>query len=396
MAFRSFISSWYGNIQVLMLLAAASSFLITFYTTALSVPWSITLTKHLLVFVFSFVLMFLAFLPIGYGVYRLDASSYLRQNELLRYLIQFILLVFLLGAIALRVVYAVYLVFFNVDLQQAEYFERDYVVVLFCLIMVQVYYVLRKDRKLRSFTLKRIEILKKWLSQRDEIILEYDKRVSLLQLQLGESNVEKTQIILHYEAELEKVREEKNHIVLQHETELEELHVERNKMIMHHRNELEELKARKQRLRRSHELMTVDEMRFKGCLQEISEQILVIIATGNEWVRISQVAYFYLKEGSSRSKLVDIKLLDGREGKVDFESLSKIEKLWPNLVFRAGRGLLVVHLAIRGLAKEDDAYVLEFYGVQQERHKVQADAYEKLFKLREQWTTLIPERADYS
>ncbi|WP_031289094.1 hypothetical protein [Sphingobacterium sp. IITKGP-BTPF85] len=154
-ALRFFFRSWYGNVLILMLLAATSSFLITFYTTALSVPWSITLEKHLMIFLFSFVLMFVAIFLISYVIYRLDANSYLRQHELLRYIIQFILLVLLMGAVALRVVYAVYWTFFRVDLQKAEYFERDYVVVMFCLIMVQVYFAIRKNRKFSAYALKR-------------------------------------------------------------------------------------------------------------------------------------------------------------------------------------------------------------------------------------------------
>ncbi|NJI74058.1 hypothetical protein HCX49_12675 [Sphingobacterium kitahiroshimense] len=373
-ALRFFFRSWYGNLWSMFLLAAISSFLITFYTTELSVPWSLTLRKHMLIFLFSFILMVLAIFPTGYVVYRLDTDSFMRQHELLRYLIQFLLLVMLMGALALRVVYELYLALFGVDLQKAEYFERDFVVVIFCLIMVQVYYFIRKERKVSAYTFKRNQIMKMWLLHREESIDEIGSgKVVLLQ-------------------ELKESRAQQESLRMLHETQLDELSVERDKLIKFYEDDLQELRARKQHLRSSHELLSMDEMRLKICLKELSDEVLVIIGAENEYVRIPQIAYFHLKEGSSRFKLVDVLLLDGREGKVDLESLAKIEKLWPNLLFRAGRGLLIMHLAIRTLLKEGDMYFIVFYGATQEKYKVQTDVYKKLLKTRAEWTKLIPER----
>lgn len=373
-ALRFFFRSWYGNLWSMFLLAAISSFLITFYTTELSVPWSLTLRKHMLIFLFSFILMVLAIFPTGYVVYRLDTDSFMRQHELLRYLIQFLLLVMLMGALALRVVYELYLALFGVDLQKAEYFERDFVVVIFCLIMVQVYYFIRKERKVSAYTFKRNQIMKMWLLHREESIDEIGSgKVVLLQ-------------------ELKESRAQQESLRMLHETQLDELSVERDKLIKFYEDDLQELRARKQHLRSSHELLSMDEMRLKICLKELSDEVLVIIGAENEYVRIPQIAYFHLKEGSSRFKLVDVLLLDGREGKVDLESLAKIEKLWPNLLFRAGRGLLIMHLAIRTVLKEGDMYFIVFYGATQEKYKVQTDVYEKLLKTRAEWTKLMPER----
>jgi hypothetical protein len=369
-ALRFFLRSWYGNLRSIFLLAAISSFLITFYTTARSLPWSLTSPKHLLIFLFSFVLMVVAIFPTAYVVHRLDNDRLMRKNELLRYLIQFFLLVILLGAIALRVVYAIYWALFGVDLQKAEYFERDYVVVLFCLIMVQVYYAVRKERKARNYGHRRYQVMKKWLSQRDERLKEHaHDRVLLLQ----------------------ESRSEQQRFILQHEAELNQWAVERAQLVELYENQLHELRVRKQHLRNNHELLSRDEMRLKIFLKELNDAVLVIIGAENEWVRISQIAYFYLKVGSSRSKLVDVLLLDGREGKVDLESLAKIEKLWPHLLFRAGRGRLIMLLAIRTLCKEGDTHVIVFYGAQQERYKVQVDVYEKLLKIRAEWARLMPE-----
>lgn len=373
-ALRFFFRSWYGNLWSMFLLAAISSFLITFYATELSVPWSLTLRKHMLIFLFSFILMVLVIVPTSYVVYRLDTDNFMRQHELLRYLIQFLLLILLMGALALRVVYELYLALFGVDLQQAAYFERDFVVVIFCLIMVQVYYFIRKERKVRAYTFKRNQIMKMWLFHREESIDEIGSGKVLLWQELQDS------------------RAQQENLRILHETQLDELSVERDKLIKFYEDDLQELRVRKQHLRSSHELLSMDEMRLKICLKELSDEVLVIIGAENEYVRIPQIAYFHLKEGSSRFKLVDVLLLDGREGKVDLESLAKIEKLWPNLLFRAGRGLLIMHLAIRTVLKEGDMCFIVFYGATQEKYKLQVDVYEKLLKTRAEWTKLMPER----
>lgn len=342
----------------LMLFAAASALLITFYTTALSLPWSLTLGKHLLIFCFSFVLMLPAVLSIAYGVYRLDTNDYLRQHERLRYLIQFMLLVFLLGAIALRVVYTVYLLVFGVDLEEGEYLERDFVVVMFCMIMVQVYYFIRKERQISTYRIRRYRVMQHWLLERDGEIKEWEDKEQKLQKEIEALQVSKRALGNRYE------------------------------------NELEELRRRKQRLRANHEQLSLDESRLKACFKELGEQIQVMMGAENEWVRIPQIAYFYLKEGASKFKLVDVQLLDGRKGTVDMESLSKIEKRWPNLLFRAGRWLLIQHLAIKDVYKDGDIYILELYGEGQERFKVPVEVYDKLVKIRSEWDNVMSKVRD--
>ncbi|ULT25067.1 hypothetical protein KUH03_40465 [Sphingobacterium sp. E70] len=160
---------------------------------------------------------------------------------------------------------------------------------------------------------------------------------------------------------------------------------------MNYEHELNELRNRKQRLRANHDRLSSDENRLKACLKEVSQQIEVMIGAVNEWVRITQIAYFHLKEGSARSKLVDVRLLDGREGTVDIDSLAKIEKLWPNVFFRAGRGLLIQQLAIKDQYKEGNDYIVQLLGIDQEQLKVPAEAYDRLLKIREEWA-LVNER----
>jgi Bacterial cell division membrane protein len=338
---KSFFRSWYGTLWIILLLAAISSCMVTFYTTEESLFSSITMKKHGLIFLFSLVLMLLAIVPVAFVIYKLDSYKFLGQNEIIRYLIQFALLVLVLGAVALRIVYKVYLVVFGQDLQKGDYFERDFVVVMFCFIMVQFYYAFRKERKINNYKKKRVKVMQKWLLQKDEQIRAEEKKS--------------------------------------------------NELRRHYEHELNELRNRKQRLRANHDRLSSDENRLKACLKEATEQVEVMIGAINEWVRIPQIAYFHLKEGSAKSKLVDVRLLDGREGTVDIDSLAKIEKLWPNLFFRAGRGLLIQQLAIKDQYKEGNDYIVQLLGIDQEQLKVPAEAYDRLLKIREEWA-LVNER----
>lgn len=343
-ALKPFFRSWYGNMRIIVLLAGISSCFITFYTTYESFFSSITRERHIIIFLFSWLLMLLAITPVAYVVYKLDASTYLGQNDKIRYPMQFLVLVLLLGAIALRVVYKIYLALFGVDLQKRDYFERDFVVVMFCLIMVQFYYAFRRERIRNNFRKKRSKVMQKWLLQKDEQI--------------------KTQ--------------EREH----------------NELLMHYEHELSELKSRKQRLRANHDRLSSHEIRLQTCLKEATQQFEVMFGALNETVRIPQVAYFHLKEGSAKSKLVDVRLLDGREGTVDIDSLAKIEKLWPNLFFRAGRGMLIQHMAIKDQYRDEGDYIVELFGESNERLKVSSEAYERLLEIKREWMRILPEDED--
>ena len=288
-------------------------------------------------------------------VYLLDRDTYLGQHEFQRYLLQFVGLVLLLGAVALRVVYKVYFVVFGADLQKTEYFERDFVVVIFCLIMVQVYFVIRKERKARAFGIRRKQVLQKWLtkSQQENEALTANSASTIAKLKTAIQDQQQ-----NYE------------------------------------HELNELNKWKQRLGARHDQISFDEVRMKNCLKEAGEMIQIMIGATNEWVRMIQVAYFHLKEGSARSKLVDVQLLDGREGTFDMDSLAQIEKRWPSLFFRAGRFRLIQHFAIADCRKVDDGYIIEFLGLKKEQYKVQEDVYKRFNNIVEEWNTVVS-RSEY-
>lgn len=350
---RLFRKSWYGNVWMMMLFSALSAFLVTFYTTAESFSWSLTSLRHLVTWLFSFVLLFVVVCTIACVVCLLDIQAYFLRHELLRYLLQFVVLVVGLGAIALKVVYRAYFVVFGIDLQSTDYFERDYVVVLFCIIMVQVYYAVRKERRLRAYAGKRIVVLTKKLQQQGSRTQEAVDQSEGLQLQLAHLQLDKDN--------------------------MEQLYVDK----------LAQLSGRKQQLRACHEQVCADGKRLKAGVTQASEEVEVMIGADKEWVRMVQIAYFYLKEGSSRVKMVNVKLLDGREGTVDMDSLAKGEKRWPHAFFRVGRWHLIQHMAVRELLREEDKYMVVLYGQERERYILPMDTYDKLVGLRQEWVAVL-------
>jgi len=302
---------------------------------------------------FSFLLMLPAVWVIGYAIYRLSTNAYFRRYELQRYLFQFGLLALGLGAIVLKVMYAAYLAVFGIDLQASEYVELDYVVVVFCMIMVQVYCTICKERRAKELTVERILVLQKRLHQRDGAI--------------SWATVYNDGLI----------------------QELAMLQLAKDGMEQYYQDEIAQLIERKQKLRASRERLCAEKKRCKAYLLELSEQIEVMIGMDREGVRMVQIAYFYLKEGSSKMKMVNVRLLDGREGTVDIESLSKVGQQWPHVLFRVGRRRLIQHLAVKALFKEGDDCIVEFYGPQRERYTVPTDAYDRLLELREAWKEVL-------
>lgn len=139
----SFRKSWYSNLHYQVIIATISAFLVVFYTTKNTLLRSFMSIDHLAVFLFSFVLFLLVTYLIAYVVYRLDYVSPSFTHSLQRWLLQVGLLGVLLPIICLQTVYQLYWMVFARDLRQTEYLERDFVVVLACLLAIQVYFKLR-------------------------------------------------------------------------------------------------------------------------------------------------------------------------------------------------------------------------------------------------------------
>ncbi|ULT25066.1 hypothetical protein KUH03_40460 [Sphingobacterium sp. E70] len=132
--------------------------------------------KHGLIFLFSWILMLMAIVPVAFVIYRLDSYKFLGQNEIIRYLIQFALLVLVLGAVALRVVYKVYLVVFGQDLQKVIILSG--ILSWLCSALSWFSSIMPFERKERLITIKkkRVKVMQKWLLQKDEQIRAEEKK----------------------------------------------------------------------------------------------------------------------------------------------------------------------------------------------------------------------------
>src|SRR5690606_1633689 len=142
---KGFFDSWYGNKIVWVIMAALSAFSVTFYATRLPLLHSFTKT-HLINFLASFVLMYVLAMIIAWLSYVFDRLSSPVKKK--RYVwTRVVLFATVLPFLVLRIVYEIYDSMFGVDLSKTEYVDRDFVVVVFCMFMMQGYYIIRRDEK---------------------------------------------------------------------------------------------------------------------------------------------------------------------------------------------------------------------------------------------------------
>lgn len=146
----AFFSSWYGDLVPLTLIVLLSAFVITFYTTGEPFVKSIANPAHYITLVGNILLMTPLSLIIAMSIYALDTSKRWSQNVVGRWLFQIIALGIALSVTAMHVVRLIYLSWLQVDLFEMGYLERDFVVVMGCIILQHAYYKIRKVQKERA------------------------------------------------------------------------------------------------------------------------------------------------------------------------------------------------------------------------------------------------------
>ncbi|ERJ57446.1 hypothetical protein [Sphingobacterium paucimobilis] len=137
----SFFSSWYGRPVALGIMLVSSAFLVTCFTKSFPVLESLLIKQHTMTFLFNIVLMVPVVLVVGMTVYSLDKSAYWSRYKTGRWIFQLLMLCPVLGAVILRTVRWVYLGLFDEDLFEIGYIERDFVLVMMCILLQQVYYL---------------------------------------------------------------------------------------------------------------------------------------------------------------------------------------------------------------------------------------------------------------
>lgn len=147
----TFRKSWYSNLYNIFLIAAIPSLVTLYYTTKNEMLLSPTIADYLSIFLFVYILFFLATYVIAYVVYRLDHISPVFTHSLSRSWLQTGLLSVCLPIICLCIVYLLYWIVFAHDLTQSGNLDRDFIAVLVYVAAVQVYF------KMKHIKLERLE-----------------------------------------------------------------------------------------------------------------------------------------------------------------------------------------------------------------------------------------------
>lgn len=304
----SFFRSWYGHLGTQGIIVLSSALLVTFYTTELSVVRSFGNEKHVVTLLLNIGLMIPLTLTIGMTVFALDSSGYWNERKTERWFFQLILLGVVLGLVVLHMVRLIYLGLFNQDLFDMGYIKRDFVLVLVCIGMQQVYYKIRKvqiDRK--NLTNKLHEsVVKMGILEQKCAVLELQHAV--LQERLAD-------LQLSVDMERKECEEYKESLDFCYKV----------------------LWSLTQEVRVSYDRMTYVH------------------------IPIRYLAKVYIQKDES-SRLFYTKLVDGNEVLIDINSLSSLENLYPSILMKNKKDELVNMLAFRDLVCVGDKWCLDLFG----------------------------------
>ncbi len=188
----SFFRSWHGHIGALSIMLVSSAFLVAFFTTSLPVLKALALVQYGMTFLLNIVLMLPLVLVIAMTVYGLDTSVYWKRYKTGRWVFQLLMLCLILGAVVLLTVRWIYLRLFGADLFEMGYMERDFVLVMVCILLQQMYYLVFSLLKDKERAEKKIEALK------GEILVLEEQRIRVYERQQEE--------VLDLRSELESQR----------------------------------------------------------------------------------------------------------------------------------------------------------------------------------------------
>lgn len=299
---HKFFKSWYGHLGALLIQVVLSALLVTFYTTEISIVKSFGNKAHFITLLLNAVLMVPLTLIIGMVVYALDTSVYWLENKVGRWLFQFAMLGVVLGLIVLYSVRLIYQGIFNVDLFEIDYVNRDFILVLVCIVLQQVYYMVRKVQRDHKAALESLE------EYRDKM-KALEQRNSILEEGLAD---------LQWSLDLERKR----------------------------------CRDLREPLAYFFEVL--------WCLKQ--EVGISYDSMPYEHVPIRFVARVYIKAGES-NKLFYATLLDAKEVLIDINSLTSLEGLYPSILIKNKKNELVNMAAIKGIKSREGKSFLALFGV---------------------------------
>ncbi|MBL1411496.1 hypothetical protein [Sphingobacterium faecale] len=304
----SFFRSWYGHVGGLSIMLVSSAFLVTFYTTSLPVLRSLPLEQHVMTFLLNILLMLPLVLAIGMTVYSLDKSMYWKRYKTGRWIFQLVMLCLVLGTVVLHTVRWVYLKLFSMDLFEIGYMERDFVLVMVCILLQQVYYfvyaLLKATERLQT------EIL----GLRSELSTSEEKNV-----ELNCANERLKEELTERQADLESQREGCGHCALHL--------IYAWSILLDMTKEIE---------------VSFDKTSFV-----------------NMPVRFLSKVYIEKEDGV---KLFYALLVDGRKALLAINALSALESLCPSILMKNKIDELINILSIRGMENREDRPYLDLFG----------------------------------
>ncbi|TDQ80136.1 hypothetical protein CLV99_1591 [Sphingobacterium yanglingense] len=186
----SFFGSWYGRVGALSIMVLSSALLVTFYTTSVPVLKWLLLERYVMTFLLNIILMVPLVLVVGMTVYSLDKSPYWSRYKTGRWIFQLWMLCPVLGAVVLHMVRWIYLGLFNADLFEIGYMERDFVLVMVCVLLQQVYYFVYGLQKARELLQVELMGLRAELSASEEKAVELEHANERLKGELAEAKAE--------------------------------------------------------------------------------------------------------------------------------------------------------------------------------------------------------------
>lgn len=304
----SFFRSWYGHLGALVIMLLFSALLVTFYTTELSVIRSFGSKKHVATLLLNIVLMTPLTLTIGMTVFALDRSVYWNERKTGRWFFQLILLGVVLGLVVLHTVRLIYLGLLNQDLFDMGYIKRDFVLVMVCIGMQQVYYKIRKvqiDRKNLTNSLREAELKIETLEKKYEVL---ERQHAVLEERLAD-------LQLSLDRKEQACKEYKESLGFCYKL----------------------LWSLTQKVRVSHDKMTYVH------------------------VPIPHLSKVYIPKGEN-SKLFYARLVDAKQVLIEINSLSSLEQLYPYILMKNKNNELVNILAFKDLFCEGDQWYLDLFG----------------------------------
>ncbi|MFD2554739.1 hypothetical protein [Sphingobacterium tabacisoli] len=310
----AFFNSWYGYGWILLLLDVLSALVITFFTTEKAIIVSLWNKAHLYALGLNILLLLPVVLSIAMLVYAMDTSRYWRRSVTSRWALQGLLLLMVLPLLCTATVYGLYRAWLGVDLLAMGYLQRDFVVLLGIIVLLQVYFKVRKE-----------ELNKRQMVHKMKRLIHKQRRTYRFALHMQDRMLknEGDHMIHRAELLLENARLG---------AELKQLQEASEKLLQAERDRMDSMRPY---------------ARFSwGMLQGMLDKVDVSFdhtTFESVYVRFISSVFFV---GSGAARLFYVRMMDGRKGMIAISSLAMLKEKYAAILTSATRDELVNVLAL--------------------------------------------------